>query len=78
MVPARLRPKVLEALRHGPLEVSALCEELDAASWFVRHALSDLKREKLAIQRTDHRWSLTRDGHTEAAAADQLQLGGAA
>ena len=69
--------QILDALKHGPLGLFELADQIDSEAFRVRAELHALRRERIVherLTRTAHIWELTNRGQELAWAADQLTL----
>jgi hypothetical protein len=75
-----IKPKLLEELRHGPLETVTIAEAVDEALFLVRAELKALKRDRLVLDKFEHAghqghyWELTDRGVKRLNSSDQLRL----
>ena len=72
--------KILQGLRHGPLDHYQLAADIAEAPFTVRADLKALKRDRIVTDRITneaHTWELTAAGLRQAYEADQLAIGGA-
>jgi hypothetical protein len=69
--------KIIEALRHGPLNQYEIAREVDLAPFAVRGELLALKREKIVrirFRTRDKAWELTEHGYELAWVPHQLRI----
>jgi predicted ArsR family transcriptional regulator len=81
-----IKPRILEALRHGPLTIAEVAGEIDQAQFLVRAELKALKRDRLVTDElgdtllsprwdgSNLTWQLTDRGIKRLNHANQMRL----
>lgn len=76
--PQEVKAKILQALRHGPLDVQELAGEIDVPPFTTEAYLKDMHRDGLCDRWSwtagPNSWVLTPKGDQAALAAAQLRL----
>ena len=76
--PNETKGRILQSLRHGPLDVQELAKEIESSPFMTEAYLKDLRRDRLAEiwawTAGPPTYILTAKGLLAAAAVDQLRL----